>query len=59
MADEYKFLFKEASAKEGTKVNEIFQELVEKIDAEAKPEVPNTEKKNQLYQAKDKKRNCC
>ena len=59
LADEYKFLFKEASAKEGTNVNEIFQELVEKIDAEAKPEVPNTEKKNQLYQAKDKKRNCC
>ena len=59
LVDEYKFLFKEASAKEGTNVNEIFQELVEKIDAEAKPEVPNTEKKNQLYQAKDKKRNCC
>ena len=59
LADEYKFLFKEASAKEGTNVNEIFQELVEKIDSEAKPEVPNTEKKNQLYQAKDKKRNCC
>ena len=59
LADEYKFLFKEASAKEGTNVNEIFQELVEKIDAEAKPEVPNTDKKNQLYQAKDKKRNCC
>ena len=59
LADEYKFLFKEASAKEGTNVNEIFQELVEKIDAEAKPEMPNTEKKNQLYQAKDKKRNCC
>ena len=59
LADEYKFLFKETSAKEGTNVNEIFQELVEKIDAEAKPEVPNTEKKNQLYQAKDKKRNCC
>ena len=59
LADEYKFLFKEASAKEGTNVNEIFQELVEKIDAETKPEVPNTEKKNQLYQAKDKKRNCC
>ena len=37
LADEYKFLFKEASAKEGTNVNEIFQELVEKIDAEAKP----------------------
>ena len=59
LADEYKFLFKEASAKEGTNVNEIFQELVEKIDAEAKPEVLNTEKKNQLYQAKEKKRNCC
>ena len=59
MANEYKLLFKEASAKLGTNVNEIFQELVEKIDAEAKPEVPNTEKKNQLYQAKDKKRNCC
>ena len=59
LADEYKFLFKEASAKEGINVNEIFQELVEKIDAEAKPEVPNTEKKNQLYQAKEKKKNCC
>ena len=59
LANEYKFLFKEASAKEGINVNEIFQELVEKIDAEAKPEVPNAEKKNQLYQAKEKKKNCC
>ena len=40
MANEYKLLFKEASAKLGTNVNEIFQELVEKIDAEAKPELP-------------------
>ena len=59
LANEYKFLFKEASAKEGINVNEIFQELVEKIDAEAKPEVSNAEKKNQLYQAKEKKKNCC
>ena len=45
MANEYKLLFKEATAKAGTNVNEIFQELVEKIDAESKPELPNQRKK--------------
>ena len=32
IADEYKLPFKETSAKNGINVNEIFQELVEKID---------------------------
>ena len=59
MANEYKLLFKEASAKLGTNVNEIFQELVEKIDAEAKPELPPSEQKNKLLGRKEKKKKCC
>ena len=46
MADEYKLPFKETSAKEGTNINEIFQELVEKIDeAFSKLETPKTDQK--------------
>ena len=60
MADEYKLLFKEASAKAGINVNEIFQELVEKIDEVfSKLEVPKSEQKNKLYDGKSKKRACC
>ena len=60
MADEYKLLFKEASAKEGINVNEIFQELVEKIDEVfSKSEVPLTDQKNKLYDGNSKKRACC
>ena len=59
MANEYKLLFKEASAKLGTNVNEIFQELVEKIDAEAKPELPPSEQKNKLFGGNEKKKKCC
>ena len=60
MADEYKLLFKEASAKAGKNVNEIFQELVEKIDEVfSKLEVPKSDQKNKLYDGKSKKRACC
>ena len=60
MADEYKLLFQEASAKAGKNVNEIFQELVEKIDEVfSKLEVPKSEQKNKLYDGKSKKRACC
>ena len=60
MADEFKLLFKEASAKEAINVNEIFQELVEKIDEVfSKLEVPQGEKKNKLYDGNTKKNNSC
>ena len=50
IADEFNLPFKEASAKDGTNVNEIFQELLEEIDEKyAKIEVPKGERKNQLF----------
>ena len=60
IADEYKLQFKETSAKDGINVNEVFQELVEKIDEVfSKLEVPKSEQKNKLYDGKSKKRACC
>ena len=60
IADEYKLPFKETSAKNGINVNEIFQELVEKIDEVfSKLEVPKSDQKNKLYDGKSKKRACC
>ena len=62
MAEEYKLPFSEASAKEGINIDEIFQELLEKIDeAYTKSETPNKnkeKKKNKLYTGK-KKSSCC
>ena len=60
MAEEFQLPFMEASAKEGVNVNEIFQELVEKIDEVfSKVEAPQGAKKNKLYDGKSKKHACC
>ena len=59
IADEYKLKFYETSAKNGINVNEIFEDLVEKVDeVYSKLEVPKTEVKNKLYTGKTKK-SCC
>jgi len=59
IADEFNLPFKEASAKDGTNVNEIFQELLEEIDEKyAKIEMPKGERKNQLFTGKKKKSWC-
>jgi len=59
IADEFNLPFKEASAKDGTNVNEIFQELLEEIDEKyAKIEAPKGERKNQLFTGKKKKSWC-
>ena len=56
IADEFNLPFNEASAKDGTNVNEIFQELLEQIDEKySKLEVPKGERKNQLFTGKKKK----
>ena len=61
IADEYKLQFKETSAKDGINVNEVFQELVEKIDeVNSKLEVSKPEPKNIVYSpGKKKKSSCC
>ena len=61
IANEYKLQFKETSAKDGINVNEVFQELVEKIDeVNSKLEVSKPEPKNILYSpGKKKKGSCC
>ena len=61
IANEYKLQFKETSAKDGINVNEVFQELVEKIDeVNSKLEVSKPEPKNKLYSpGKKKKSSCC
>ena len=59
IAEEFEIKFKEASAKSGTNVNEIFEELVEQIDEKfSKLEAPKKKKGNQLYTGKKKKK-CC
>ena len=60
IAGEYKLKFYETSAKNGINVNEIFEDLVEKVDeVYSKLEVPKGEvKKNKLYTGKTKK-SCC
>ena len=60
IADEYKLQFKETSAKDGINVNEVFQELVEKIDEVcSKLEESKPEQKNKLYSPKKKKKSFC
>ena len=60
IADEYKLPFKETSAKNGINVNEIFQELVEKIDETfSKLEVPKGEQKNKLSTGGKRRKGCC
>jgi small GTP-binding protein len=59
IADEFNLPFNEASAKDGTNVNVIFQELLEQIDEKySKLEVPKGERKNQLFTGKKKKSWC-
>ena len=59
IADEYQLPFKETSAKDGMNVNEIFQELVEKIDEVfSKIEQPK-DPRNKLYDGGKKKRSFC
>ena len=59
ISDEYQLPFKEASAKDGKNVNEIFQELVEKIDEVfCKLEQPK-DPKNKLYDGGKKKKFFC
>ena len=59
IADEFSLSFKEASAKNGDNVNQIFEELVEQIDEKfSKLETPKKKKGNQLYTGKKKKK-CC
>ena len=59
MADEYHMPFFETSAKEGININEIFEDIVEKVDEVfSKSEVPKTGQ-NKLYDGKEKKKSCC
>ena len=59
MADEYQMPFFETSAKEGININEIFEDIVEKVDEVfSKSEVPKTGQ-NKLYDGKEKKKSCC
>jgi small GTP-binding protein len=59
IANEFNLPFSEASAKDGTNVNEIFQELLEQIDEKySKLEAPKGERKNQLFTGKKKKSWC-
>ena len=59
IADEYQLPFKETSAKDGMNVNEIFQELVEKIDEVfSKIEQPK-DPRNKLYDGGKKKKSFC
>ena len=60
IADEYKLPFKETSAKNGINVNEIFQELVEKIDETfSKLEVPKGEQEHKLSTGGKRRKGCC
>ena len=59
MADEYQMPFFETSAKEGININEIFEDIVEKVDEVfSKLEVPKTGQ-NKLQDGKEKKKSCC
>ncbi len=61
IADELNIKFYETSAKNGINVNEIFEDLVKKIDeVYSKEEAPKSEpKKNKLYKTKTKKKSFC
>ena len=59
IAEEFNLPFFETSAKNGININEIFENLVEKIDeVYSKLEVPKNNGKNKLYTGKTKK-GCC
>ena len=58
IADEYNLPFYETSAKSGININEIFEDLVKKVDEiYSKLEVPKKQIKNKLYTGK--KKGCC
>ena len=60
IADELNLPFYETSAKNGVNVNEIFEDILEKIDeVYSKIEVSKTEKKNKLYTGEKKTKKCC
>ena len=59
LAEEFKLPFFESSAKIGININEIFEQIVEKIDeVYSKLEPQKTTKKNKLYKGKVKRRWC-
>ena len=60
MAEEFGFPFNETSAREGIKINETFEDLVERIDSVySKLDINiNKTKKNKLYKGKPKS-SCC
>ena len=60
IANELNLPFYETSAKNGVNVNEIFEDILEKIDeVYSKIEVSKTEKKNKLYTGEKKTKKCC
>ena len=60
IANELNLPFYETSAKNGVNVNEIFEDILEKIDeVYSKIEVSKTEKKNKLYTGGKKTKKCC
>ena len=59
LAEEFKLPFFESSAKQGININEIFEQIVEKIDeVYSKLEPIKTAKKNKLYKGKVKRSWC-
>ena len=59
LAEEFKLPFFESSAKNGININEIFEQIVEKIDeVYSKLEPAKTTKKNKLYKGKVKRGWC-
>ena len=60
IANELNLPFYETSAKNGVNVNEIFEDILEKIDeVYSKIEVSKTEGKNKLYTGGKKTKKCC
>ena len=58
IADEYNLTFYETSAKSGININEIFEDLVKKVDEiYSKLEVPKKQTKNKKYTGN--KKGCC
>ena len=58
IADEYNLPFYETSAKSGININEIFEDLVKKVDEiYSKLEVPKKQTKNKKYTGN--KKGCC
>ena len=58
IAEEYNFPFAETSAKDGTNINETFEDIVEKIDTIFSNMGNKNTKKNKLYKGKSRT-SCC